>query len=502
MKLQKLLYLCQGWHLAWDAEPLFDAEIQAWANGPVVYDVYEQHSGGFKVGPSWSAGTATDLEENETETVDAVIDMYTDWSARQLVIYTHEHRLLCRTVPEPVTPPDYIAHMSYEKSDKALRPFTVVLRGPSAIRIPPGTGARCVLEDVEIEVRIQTRWVESGFEHPLPRELYFEVRLFADSIDDAIEQARVMSSVVTSAISFAMNAEIGPIEPHIAFETTPGVEEREFVEYFIRDEDGHISHSRGADAEVIAETIKAVIGTNHPKRVMNALGHYHAALTHYFLGGESLSVGHLFMAAEALREAVLAARCASEGVSEVDLMTTLGFEHRSELLSWARKELVFGGDSETHRGAKHASDAFEHGYESIGEVRAAAEAVCDSTFGYVRSAIIGLLDLPDQIEESLLDRFGAPHDSKSMRRRITGTLIGDTEDLAMEGEPYPYVEWNSKIKTFDISDDAPPTMTFTDKFTMRISDSVSMQLKSGEIRGRLQPGATAKEVTVELSEPE
>ena len=33
MKLQKLLYYCQAWHLVWEEEPLFDAEFQAWANG-------------------------------------------------------------------------------------------------------------------------------------------------------------------------------------------------------------------------------------------------------------------------------------------------------------------------------------------------------------------------------------------------------------------------------------------------------------------------------------
>lgn len=36
MKLQKLVYYCQAWHLAWSDEPLFRESIEAWANGPVV----------------------------------------------------------------------------------------------------------------------------------------------------------------------------------------------------------------------------------------------------------------------------------------------------------------------------------------------------------------------------------------------------------------------------------------------------------------------------------
>lgn len=35
-RLHKLLYYCQGWHLAWYAQPLFGDRIEAGENGPVV----------------------------------------------------------------------------------------------------------------------------------------------------------------------------------------------------------------------------------------------------------------------------------------------------------------------------------------------------------------------------------------------------------------------------------------------------------------------------------
>jgi uncharacterized phage-associated protein len=53
MKLHKLLYYCQAWHLVWDEEPLFEARIEAWANGPVAPEIYELHRGIFKVGPGF-----------------------------------------------------------------------------------------------------------------------------------------------------------------------------------------------------------------------------------------------------------------------------------------------------------------------------------------------------------------------------------------------------------------------------------------------------------------
>ncbi len=49
MKLQKLVYYCQAWSLVWDEHPLFRSKIEAWANGPVVSDLYTRHRGQFKV---------------------------------------------------------------------------------------------------------------------------------------------------------------------------------------------------------------------------------------------------------------------------------------------------------------------------------------------------------------------------------------------------------------------------------------------------------------------
>jgi glr3897 protein len=91
MKLQKLLYYSQGWSLAWDEEPLFDEEIQAWANGPVVYDVFKEHRGKFKV-DSWPKGDLARLTSDQADTVDAVIGAYGALSGQQLSEKTHLER--------------------------------------------------------------------------------------------------------------------------------------------------------------------------------------------------------------------------------------------------------------------------------------------------------------------------------------------------------------------------------------------------------------------------
>ncbi|MEV0359136.1 type II toxin-antitoxin system antitoxin SocA domain-containing protein [Nocardia sp. NPDC050697] len=91
MKLQKLVYYSQGWHLVFDGEPLFDAPIQAWANGPVVPVLYAQHRGQFVVDEDTFAPVGQ-LAESELQTVDAVLASYGHLDAHQLSNLTHTER--------------------------------------------------------------------------------------------------------------------------------------------------------------------------------------------------------------------------------------------------------------------------------------------------------------------------------------------------------------------------------------------------------------------------
>lgn len=88
MKLEKLVYYCQAWHLVWEEEPLFADPIEAWANGPVVPTLYREHRGKFKVS-KWPKGKSSRLSKNEGETVDAVLRYYGDKSSQWLSELTH-----------------------------------------------------------------------------------------------------------------------------------------------------------------------------------------------------------------------------------------------------------------------------------------------------------------------------------------------------------------------------------------------------------------------------
>lgn len=93
MKLQKLTYYCQSWSLAWDGEPLFDEDFQAWANGPVCPELFSEHRGEFKVFRDFlEEHSGYQFTNDQIETMQAVIDYYGEKSPSYLSELTHKER--------------------------------------------------------------------------------------------------------------------------------------------------------------------------------------------------------------------------------------------------------------------------------------------------------------------------------------------------------------------------------------------------------------------------
>lgn len=89
MKLQKLCYYSQAWHLAWTDEALFQDRIEAWANGPVAPALYGQHRGKFQVTRETITGDPTAISPDERESIDIVVDAYADRNSFELSQMTH-----------------------------------------------------------------------------------------------------------------------------------------------------------------------------------------------------------------------------------------------------------------------------------------------------------------------------------------------------------------------------------------------------------------------------
>jgi uncharacterized phage-associated protein len=91
MKLQKLVYFCQGFSLALLEKPLFTEPIEAWEHGPVCTKLYHLLKGyGASPITSITDPEKIALDENEKLLVRMVYNTYGQYSAAKLRKITHE----------------------------------------------------------------------------------------------------------------------------------------------------------------------------------------------------------------------------------------------------------------------------------------------------------------------------------------------------------------------------------------------------------------------------
>lgn len=84
-KQHKLLYYCQGYHLAAFGEPLFRESIAAWDMGPVVGQLWYEE----KVDPASPDPTSEVLTEAQLNTIGYVVSRYGALSGADLEHLTH-----------------------------------------------------------------------------------------------------------------------------------------------------------------------------------------------------------------------------------------------------------------------------------------------------------------------------------------------------------------------------------------------------------------------------
>ena len=128
MKLQKLVYVSHGWHLAYDNPPLVDQFVEAWKWGPVFRSLYSefQHFGGEPITARATLLDGGSLTTKEIRLEDyqgldptqigaflsGVWDVYGKFTAGELSDITHRLG----------TP----WHQMFEKMGNRILPFTTI----------------------------------------------------------------------------------------------------------------------------------------------------------------------------------------------------------------------------------------------------------------------------------------------------------------------------------------------------------------------------------------
>lgn len=90
MKINKLLYFAQGYHLRKYGKPLFDDTIEAWGHGPVVpavYEAYKQY--GDKPIEGYEANSIGNITPEAEEVLYGVAREYGRYTASALRNMTH-----------------------------------------------------------------------------------------------------------------------------------------------------------------------------------------------------------------------------------------------------------------------------------------------------------------------------------------------------------------------------------------------------------------------------
>lgn len=93
LKLQKLVYYAQGFHLAMHGSPLFNEEILAWEHGPVVESLYHIYKDfGSSAIPVPENFNDEVLTTQEKELLKEVFEVYGQFSAWKLRNMTHSEQ--------------------------------------------------------------------------------------------------------------------------------------------------------------------------------------------------------------------------------------------------------------------------------------------------------------------------------------------------------------------------------------------------------------------------
>jgi uncharacterized phage-associated protein len=114
LKLQKLLYYAQGFHLALYNEPLFPESVEAWIHGPVVPEVYHEYKNFASSAIPIPEDIDFSIYDKETvDLLDEVYSVYGQFSAWKLRNMTHNE--------EPCKDTDVSGVISHESLKKYFK---------------------------------------------------------------------------------------------------------------------------------------------------------------------------------------------------------------------------------------------------------------------------------------------------------------------------------------------------------------------------------------------
>ena len=90
LKLQKLVYYAQAWHLVFAGKTMFDSRIEAWVHGPVCPELYVKYKESSYENLPEPRDPLYPFSPEQVETLDEVWQCYGDYDGKYLEELTHQ----------------------------------------------------------------------------------------------------------------------------------------------------------------------------------------------------------------------------------------------------------------------------------------------------------------------------------------------------------------------------------------------------------------------------
>lgn len=384
--------------------------------------------------------------------------------------------------------------------------YLTVLRASSAALLLDDEQFEINLSNPPSRVRLRSRWRDQGLEHPVPIDLWVEISGESSSLDEAVRRHAPLARWAGSILAFVANAAVDPLEVELAYETTTGRTERDYLQVFVREPSPIPRGGRVVPAHHLKPCFDAILGLGAIPRLQRTLFQYDLALRNWQLGGEYQALDHLWIAAENIVDHLLGLRVGDSDPKEFARALGITVERkrpgdpnprwRPALRSWALRELVFEGDRNAYDAARTATDGYEHGFLDLNDVQRQAVAATNDVFSHIRRSVADVLSLTGEYRDWLLGR--SPIDVASTRKIMRGVLVGEVADptrLAAPGQEYPILKWRTRVSRF-VREGDEFNASFTERMTVTVAEGVAFQGRAIEARGRPSPGVGISVETV------
>lgn len=347
---------------------------------------------------------------------------------------------------------------------------------------------------LQIEFRTHYEKKEQGVE--IPGDMWIEVRGDAPSLDIAIEAFGNAVSAILPIIALATNAFIDGTNVVLAFDITPGLSQREFLQSYIESERS-LFEVRYVNKAATVSVINTINSHLRADRLHRAINQYLVVMSHWKPGREILSLAHLYMGMEALTPLAVDYLCHNQGVTDDELKNLWNIQKDSDFRARVRKEVLFFNDSECYKLAREASDGFEHGYLSINKIHSNAIKVRNKIKEYLRTSILTLMNLDKTSLDFLLSpSFIQPIGFWPIERRLRVNLISSGKELSQAGYEYPWFEKRTTIdRTIVDENTGEYKVTFNEELIPHLGKGVLFQEVTLETWGQPSDRSNQSKIT-------